>query len=213
MKKIIRLTESDLVRLVKRVIKEQSPFAPGMGPKTTTTPTPSGVNPTSKSSLKADPNKIKNAQDKEKFWSEKDRISTKAFWDWSEGGVMTNDVENISAPKRKDGKMRLKALTTKDDGYPEGLEDNPYAENCYTDTYFPVPLSYLPSDIKTNSCYSKHLYDKKTGGLLEVDIKYSCYGKLSALVKAFNKAYDDWDAIPGNDSTVAKSYGEPNGCS
>ena len=40
MKKIIRLTESDLVRLVKRVIKEQ-------GPSSNTT-TPSGVNPSIK---------------------------------------------------------------------------------------------------------------------------------------------------------------------
>ena len=49
MKKIIRLTESDLVRIVKRVINEQSPYAPGMGPKTTT---PVGVNPTNKPSIK-----------------------------------------------------------------------------------------------------------------------------------------------------------------
>jgi hypothetical protein len=40
MKKIIRLTESDLVRIVKRVIKEQ-------GPSSNTT-TPSGVNPSIK---------------------------------------------------------------------------------------------------------------------------------------------------------------------
>ena len=33
MKKVIRLTESELVQLVKRVIKEQGPWAPGMEPK------------------------------------------------------------------------------------------------------------------------------------------------------------------------------------
>ena len=143
-----------------------------------------------------------------------DRIPTDAFWDWSEGGVRTNDAENMNAPERKDGKIRLKALTVKDGGYPKGsdIKNNPFVEKCYTDTYFPVPLSYLPSDIKTNSCYSNHLYDSKTGKLLEVDIKYSCYGKISALVKAFNKAYDDWDAIPGNDTTIANSSGKPSGC-
>jgi len=44
MKRIIRLTERDLTRIVKRVIKEQGPYALGMGPSSNST-TPSGVNP------------------------------------------------------------------------------------------------------------------------------------------------------------------------
>ena len=44
MARIIRLTEQDLVRIVKQVIKEQGPYAPGMGPSSNST-TPLGVNP------------------------------------------------------------------------------------------------------------------------------------------------------------------------
>ena len=44
MARIIRLTERDLTRIVKRVIMEQGPYAPGMGPSSNST-TPSGVNP------------------------------------------------------------------------------------------------------------------------------------------------------------------------
>jgi hypothetical protein len=44
MSRIIRLTEQDLVRIVKQVIKEQGPYAPGMGPSSNST-TPLGVNP------------------------------------------------------------------------------------------------------------------------------------------------------------------------
>ena len=44
MSRIIKLTEQDLVRIVKQVIKEQGPYAPGMGPSSNST-TPPGVNP------------------------------------------------------------------------------------------------------------------------------------------------------------------------
>ena len=43
MARIIRLTEQDLVRIVKQVINER-PYAPGMGPSSNST-TPPGVNP------------------------------------------------------------------------------------------------------------------------------------------------------------------------
>jgi hypothetical protein len=44
MKKVIRLTERDLTRIVRRVINEQGPYASGMGPSSNSTSTPS-VNP------------------------------------------------------------------------------------------------------------------------------------------------------------------------
>ena len=48
MGRIIRLTERDLTRIVRRVIMEQGPYAPGMEPKSSPEPTPRGVNPTIK---------------------------------------------------------------------------------------------------------------------------------------------------------------------
>ena len=148
MKKIIRLTERDLTNIVRRVIREQGPFAPGMGPKTTTT-TPIGVNPTNKSSLKYTGEFATAVADEEKV-----KEFNRFVYSQSGGhqGLIWNFVP-ISYKTARVNDTRLDPLS----GYMD----------------MDISKKDLPKDIKTNPCYSNLKLDDE-GGIYQLDVKMSC---------------------------------------
>lgn len=164
MKKIIRLTESDLVRLVKRVIKEQSPYAPGMGPKSTT---PAGVNPTNKSSIK-DTDEFANEADKE--------VNEKEFRDFiTQQSYFLGDGDRIAFKPYDPIKGTARATSYDGGVVPRSMR---------------ISKENLPKDIETNPCYSNFEAHSKDGALKHLDVKMSCkkeYKNLVYLMKKENK--------------------------
>ena len=161
MKKIIRLTESDLVRLVKRVIKEQSPYAPGMAPKTTT---PAGVNPTNKSSIKytgefkTDVSDEFNKKEFEKFIKSQSGAGTFMQGNLYNFVPISNKVARVNNPNNR--------------------------TYGYVNIY--ISKENLPNDINTNPCYSNLKLDED-GDLKQVDVKISCKKEYQKLVYIVNK--------------------------
>ena len=160
MNKIIKLTESELINLVKRVIKEQSPYAPGMAPKTTT---PAGVNPTNKSSIKY------TGEFKDDPIDEANKKEFERFIKSQSGGMqgLTYDFLPISNKIAR-------------------VNGNMYNKNY--NLYYPLRIAKeeLPKDIKTNPCYSNLKLDED-GYVDQLDVKISCkkeYEKLVYIAKA-----------------------------
>ena len=124
MKKIIRLTERDLTRIVKRVIREQGPFAPGMGPSSKST-TPRGVNPGMKKP---------NLQPLPKI---NFKIGDVYEFDWSEDdATLKFKVKSIS--KNNEGEMRVNGTVVSVDG--EILPDD-YNKEYYRKVKVGDPIS------------------------------------------------------------------------
>jgi hypothetical protein len=175
MKKIIRLTESDLVRLVKRVIKEQSPYAPGMGPKSSSEPTPRGVNPSlPKPKLELEPIKPKNPE-----W-------TKLKKDLVSSGFKLHDNTDYTDDQ---GIYQYLVKGRTKVGYADWWDNG-----TYVSVYLSKVLkSKLPEDIKTNSCY---LDDGIPSAVIEVigegyvsldiTVKLSCKDKIKELISSVN---------------------------
>ena len=112
MKRIIRLTESDLARIVKRVLKEQNdpPYRPGMEPSTKKTETPLGVNPSLKPDLE-----IKKSKEKKWWESMGEMLKSEGFSLRKEGSkeIYTNSSIGMavvwSSDYKKEGSGRMNA--------------------------------------------------------------------------------------------------------
>ena len=175
MKKIIRLTESDLARIVKRVIREQGPFAPGMGPKSSSEPTPRGVNP-GQPKPKLEPIEPLNPE-----W-------TKLKKDLMSSGFRLDDNTDYAEPSFQGIYQYLVKGGTKV-SYADWWDDGAYA-HVYLSK---VLKSNLPKDIKTNSCYTDDegpsaVIEKNGEGYvsLDVTVKLSCKDKIKELISSVN---------------------------
>lgn len=148
MKKIVKLTESDLVRIVKRVIREQGPYAPGMGPSTKST-TPPGVNPTNKSSLKY------TGEFKDYATDELNKQEFERFIDSQASAHFGNLLDFVPISHKI---ARVNAH-----------------EYVYVGGRVPmnIPKEKIPKDINTNPCYSNLKLDDE-GGIYQLDVKMSC---------------------------------------
>ena len=168
MKMIIRLSESDLTRIVKRVIREQSPFAPGMGPKT---PTPAGVNPTNKPSIK----------DTDEFASEAEKeANEKEFRDFiKQQSYYISDFVPVGGTIMFDPYDPKKG-TARATSYDQGAHPSSMR----------ISKENLPKDLYTNPCYSNFDAHEEDGSLRRLDVKMSCkkeYRNLVYLMKKENK--------------------------
>jgi hypothetical protein len=112
MGRIIRLTERDLTRIVRRVIMEQGPYAPGMEPKSSPEPTPyyPGVNPT----IKPDFDTMKQ------MGTNSDASNNKV---WKE---LKPEIERITGQKFKNKTWKIQSIFSEDD---EWVENNLYFKN------------------------------------------------------------------------------------
>jgi hypothetical protein len=165
MSKIIRLTESDLTRIVKRVLKEQDgPWAPGMKPKSSSEPTPRGVNP----SLPKP--KLELVPPKNPEWTKlKDELVNSGFKLYDKSDDMgTYQFLNTS-------KVRVSYADSWDDGKIVGI---------YSPNHTKEVLKKLPKDIKTNLCYFN--YDGKPtlsiDGSVMVNVRLSCKKEIKNLI-------------------------------
>jgi hypothetical protein len=167
MKKIIRLTESDLVRLVKRVISEQSPYVPGMGPKTTT---PVGVNPTNKPSIK-DTDEFATQAEKE--------VNKKEFTDFIK-------QQSYAFPKYRRYGDDLFRITFEPYDLVKGTARASNWDMNTMENSMRISKENLPKDIQTNPCYS-NFSAHPNGSLEKVDVKMSCKKEYKNLVYLMKK--------------------------
>ena len=175
MKKIIRLTERDLTRIVRRVIMEQGPYAPGMEPKSSPEPTPRGVNPSiPKPNIELEPIKPKNPE-----WTKlkKDLVSL--------GFRLYDNTDYTDNQGIYQYLVKGRAKV----GYADWWDNGTYA----TVYLSKVLKSKLPKDIKTNSCY---LDDGINSAVIEIigegyvsldiSVKLSCKDKIKELISSVN---------------------------
>jgi hypothetical protein len=133
-------------------MNEQSPYAPGMAPKTTTPP---GVNPTNKSSIKYT-GEFKNEVSDEFKKKEFERFIK------SQSGGLQGWLLNFVPISNKVARM-----------------NDPNLHTGYSRMF--IHKEDVPKDIKTNPCYSNLKLDEN-GGIEQVDVKISCKKEYEKLV-------------------------------
>jgi hypothetical protein len=165
MSKIIRLTESDLIRIVKRALKEQDgPWAPGMKPKSSSEPTPRGVNP-SLPKPKLEPVLPKNPE-----WTKlKDELISSGFNFYDK----SDDMGTYQFLKTSN--LRVSYA----DSWNNGKTVSFYSPHHHREV-----LKKLPKDIKTNLCYFDY-NGKPTlsiDGSLMFKVRLSCKKEIKNLI-------------------------------